>query len=197
MLFSSSINTQILCLSSDPASLQKKISHTDLLFLISSIFSLLPAILYALTHCGESSPSVTVQIQARDKTSLWCETTERSTLITLALSMNSSIHSLATPFCLEQRTSRFPPIIAVPSPGFRLLSCGKKRRFSIDFSLSLLLPSRSYRWKGGRGEVARNWLSNVGLMTGCRARLCATFIEISSRAGTRVFFFSFFLFSRG
>lgn len=87
MLFSSSINTQILCLSSDPASLQKKISHTDLLFLISSIFSLLPAILYALTHCGESSPSVTVQIQARDKTSLWCETTERSTLITLALSI--------------------------------------------------------------------------------------------------------------
>lgn len=44
--------------------------------------------------------------------------------------------------------------------------------------------------------MARNWLSNVGLMAGCRARLCATFIEISSRAGTRVFFLfpSLFLF---
>lgn len=89
------------------------------------------------------------------------------------------------PFCLEQRTSRkrFPPIIAVPSPGFRLLSCGKKKKFR-SISLSPSLPSRSYRWKGKEGrEVARNWLSNVGLMTGCRARLCATFIEISLRTG--------------
>lgn len=71
----------------------------------------------------------------------------------------------------------------------------KKRSFDRFLSLSPPLPSRSYRWKGKGGrEVARNWLSNVGLMTGCRARLCATFIEISSRAGTRVFFlFPFFL----
>ena len=66
-------------------------------------------------------------------------------------------------------------------------------------SLSLSLHSRSYKWKGMRErereggrewvrEVARNWLSNVGLMAGCRARLCATFIEISVEGGDECFF---------
>lgn len=89
-----------------------------------------------------------------------------------------------------RRLSRFLLQVFVFSPA------EKKKKFrSISLSLSPPLPSRSYRWKGEGGrEVARNWLSNVGLMTGCRARLCATFIEISSRAGTRVFFlFPFFL----
>lgn len=46
--------------------------------------------------------------------------------------------------------------------------------------------------------MARNWLSNVGLMAGCRARLCATFIEISSRAApARVFFSPARVASRG
>lgn len=38
----------------------------------------------------------------------------------------------------------------------------------------------------GVREVARNWLSNVGLTVGCHARSCATFIEIS-RGGHGVF----------
>lgn len=68
----------------------------------------------------------------------------------------------------------------------------EKKKFR-SISLSPSLPSRSYRWKGKEGrEVARNWLSNVGLMTGCRARLCATFIEISLRTGIRLFFLFFF-----
>lgn len=67
----------------------------------------------------------------------------------------------------------------------------EKKKFR-SISLSPSLPSRSYRWKGKEGrEVARNWLSNVGLMTGCRARLCVYWNFVEDR-DTTVFSFFFF-----
>lgn len=66
----------------------------------------------------------------------------------------------------------------------------EKKKFR-SISLSPSLPSRSYRWKGKEGrEVARNWLSNVGLMIGCRARLCVYWNFVEDR-DTTVFSFFF------